>query len=59
MARWQIKKDIAVICGLSGGTVSYIVDDLRQKLSYRDAQALRELAINIERNEIDAAQCTQ
>jgi hypothetical protein len=53
------RNDIALICGIGDGTVSNIVSDWRQKLGYRDAEALRELGININRTGIDAAQCAQ
>ena len=53
------RKHIAVTCGVSEGTVSNIIADWRQKLGYGDAEALRELGINMKRARIDAAQCAQ
>ena len=53
------RKHIAVTCGVSEGTVSNIIADWRQKLGYGDADALRELGINMKRAGIDAAQCAQ
>jgi hypothetical protein len=54
------RKDIALICGVSEGTVSNIVSDWGQKLGKGgDAEALRELGSNLKRTGIDAAQCAQ
>jgi hypothetical protein len=53
------RKDIAVTCGVSEGTVSNIISDWRQKLGEVDAEALRELGSNLKRTGIDAAQCAQ
>jgi hypothetical protein len=53
------RKDIALICGVSEGTVCNIVVDWKEKLDEGDAEALRELGINLKRSGIDAAQCAQ
>jgi hypothetical protein len=53
------RKDIAVTCGVSEGTVSNIVADWGQKLGDGDAEGLRELGSNLKRFGIDAAQCAQ
>ncbi|HYX54779.1 MAG TPA: helix-turn-helix domain-containing protein [Nitrososphaeraceae archaeon] len=53
------RKHIALISGVSEGTVSNIIDEWRQKLGDGDAEALRELAINMKRIGIDAVQCAQ
>ena len=53
------RKDIALISGVSEGTVSNIIAEWRQKLGDGDAEAIRELAINMKRLEIDAAQCAE
>ena len=53
------RKHIAVTCGVSEGTVSNITADYSQKLGNLDAEALRELGINMKRARIDAAQCAQ
>jgi Helix-turn-helix domain len=53
------RKEIALITGISEGTVSNIIADLRQKIGDRDAEALRELGINMKRIGIDATQCAQ
>ena len=53
------RKDIAVTCGVSEGTVSNIVSDWSQKLGDVDAGALRELGSNLKRCRIDAVQCAQ
>ena len=53
------RKDIALISGVSEGTVSNIIAEWRQKLGDGDAEAIRELGINMKRLEIDAAQCAE
>ena len=53
------RKDIALICDVSEGTVSNVIVDWKQTLGEGDADALRELGINIKRSGIDAAQCAQ
>ena len=53
------RKDIALITGVSEGTVSNIIAEWRQKLGDGDAEAIRELGINMERIGIDAAQCAE
>ena len=53
------RKHIALISGVSEGTVSNIIAEWRQKLGDGDAEALRELAINMKRIGIDAVQCAQ
>ena len=53
------RKEIALISGVSEGTVSNIIAEWRQKLGDGDAEALRELGINMKRIGIDAAQCAE
>ncbi|HEX5891796.1 MAG TPA: helix-turn-helix domain-containing protein [Nitrososphaeraceae archaeon] len=53
------RKDIALICGVSEGTVSNVIADWKQKLGEEDADALRELGINMKRSGTDAPQCAQ
>ena len=53
------RKDIALITGVSEGTVSNIIAEWKQKLGDGNAEALRELGINLKRTGIDAAQCAQ
>ncbi|MCC2647443.1 MAG: hypothetical protein K0R16_246 [Nitrososphaeraceae archaeon] len=53
------RKDIALITGVSEGTVSNIIAEWRQKLGDGDAEAIRELGINMKRLGIDAAQCAE
>jgi Homeodomain-like domain len=53
------RKDIALITGVSEGTVSNIIAEWRQKLGEGDAEAIRELGINMKRLGIDAAQCAE
>ena len=50
------RKDIALICGVSEGTVCTIVVDWKEKLDEGDAEALRELGINLKRSGIDSVQ---
>ena len=53
------RKDIALITGVSEGTVSNIIAEWKQKLRDGDADAIRELGINVKRLGIDAAQCAE
>jgi hypothetical protein len=53
------RKDIALICNVSEGTVSNVIADWKQKLGEGDADALRELGSNLKRSGIDAAQSAQ
>ncbi len=53
------RKNIALICGVSEGTVSNVIADWKQTLDERDADALRELGINMKRSGTDALQCAQ
>jgi transposase len=53
------RKDIALISGVSEGTVSNIIAEWRQKLGKEDADAIRELGINLKRLGIDHAQCAE
>jgi hypothetical protein len=53
------RKDIALICNVSEGTVSNVIADWKQKLDEGDADALRELGINMKRSGTDAPQCAQ
>ncbi len=50
---------IARSCGVADGTVSNIISDLKLKLGNGDAEAIRELGINMKRLGIDAAQCAE
>ena len=53
------RKDIALICDVSEGTVSNVIADWKQTLGEGDADELRELGSNLKRSRIDAAQCAQ
>jgi Homeodomain-like domain len=53
------RKDIALICDVSEGTVSNVIADWKQNLGEEDAEALRELGINMKRSRTDAPQCAQ
>ena len=53
------RKDIALICDVSEGTVSNVIADWKQTLGEGDADELRELGSNLKRSGIDAAQCAQ
>ncbi len=53
------RKDIALISGVSEGILSNIIAEWRQKLGDGDADAIRDLGINMKRLEIDAAQCAE
>jgi hypothetical protein len=53
------RKDVALICDVSEGTVSNVIADWKQKLDERDADALRQLGINMKRSGTDASQCAQ
>ena len=53
------RKDIALITGVSEGTVSNIIAEWRQKFGDGDAEAIRELGINMKRLGIDADQCAE
>ena len=53
------RKDIALLCNVSEGTVSNVLDDWKQKLGEVDADTLRELGSNLKRTGLDAAQCAQ
>jgi hypothetical protein len=53
------RKDIALLCNVSEGTVSNVIADWKQKLGEVDADALRELGSNLKKSGIDAAQCAQ
>jgi transposase len=53
------RNDIALISGVSEGTVSNIIAEWRQKFGDGDADARRELGINMKRTGIDAAQCAE
>jgi hypothetical protein len=53
------RKNIALICDVSEGTVSNVIADWKQTLGEGDADALRELGSNLKRSGIDAAQCAQ
>ena len=53
------RKDISLICNVSEGTVSNVITNWKQKLGEEDADALRELGINMKRSGTDAPQCAQ
>ena len=53
------RKDIALLCNVSEGTVSNVIADWKQKLGEGDADELRELGNNLRRSGIDTAQCAQ
>ena len=53
------RKDIALVSGVSEGTVSNIIAEWTQKLGEGDAEAIRELGINMKRLGIDADQCAE
>jgi hypothetical protein len=53
------RKDIALICHVSEGTVSNVIADWKQTRGEGDADALRELGSNLKRSGIDTAQCAQ
>jgi hypothetical protein len=53
------RNDIARTCGVGEGTVSNIIDEWKRSLDIPDVQSLRDLAINLKRCGIDAAQCAQ
>src|SRR5215216_1650269 len=53
------RNDTALISGVSEGTVSNIIVEWRQKLGDGDADAIRELGINMKRLGIDADQCAE
>ena len=53
------RDDIARTCGVAEGTVSNIIDDWKRKLDIPDVQSLRDLAVNLKRYGIDAAQCAK
>ncbi len=53
------RKDIALITGVSEGTVSNIIAEWKQKLGEEDADAIRELGINMKRLGIDDDQCAE
>jgi hypothetical protein len=53
------RKEIARTCGVAECTVSNILDEWKRNLGYPDAEALRELAVNLKRVGIDPAQCVK
>ena len=53
------RNDIARTCGVGEGTVSNIIDEWKRSLDIPDVQSLRDLAVNLKRGGIDAAQCAQ
>jgi hypothetical protein len=53
------RNDIARTCGVAEGTVSNIIDEWKRSLDIPDVQSLRDLAVNLKRCGIDAAQCAQ
>jgi transposase len=55
----ESRKNIALVSGVSEGTVSNIIAAWKQKLEEGDADAIRELGINMKRTGIDAAQCAE
>ncbi len=55
----EVRKDIAVSCGIGEGTVTNIVDDWKRNLGNEDADALRELGVSLKRVGIDPTQCAE
>jgi hypothetical protein len=53
------RNDIALITGVSEGTVSNIIAEWSQKRGDGDADAIRELGINMKRLGIDAVKCAE
>ena len=53
------RNEIAKACGLGEGTVSNIVDEWKQGLSYPDVESMRDLAVNLKKLRINAAQCAE
>lgn len=53
------RNEIALITGVSEGTVSNIIAEWRQKRGDGDADAIRELGINMKRLGIDAVKCAE
>ena len=53
------RNDIARTCGVGEGTVSNVIDEWKRSLDIPDVQSLRDLAVNLKRYGIDAAQCAQ
>ena len=57
--RGEVRKEIAVTCGIGEGTVSNIVDDWKRNQGNADADVLRELAVNLKRCGINGTQCSE
>src|SRR5215212_10512256 len=55
----ESRDDIARTCGVGEGTVSNIIDEWKRRLDIPDVQSLRDLAVNLKRCGIDAAQCAE
>ena len=55
----ETRNDIARTCRLGEGTVSTIEDEQMHSLGIPDVQSLRDLAVNLKRWGIYAAQCAQ
>jgi hypothetical protein len=53
------RNDIARTCGVDEDTVSNIIDEWKRSLDIPDVQSLRDLAVNLKRCGIYAAQCAQ
>jgi hypothetical protein len=53
------RKSVAKSCGVSEGTVYNIVEEWKQLIGQRDAEASRELSTSLKRNGIDIGQCVQ
>jgi hypothetical protein len=55
----ESRDDIARTCGVGEGTASNIIDEWKRRLDIPDVQSLRDLAVNLKRCGIDAAQCAE
>lgn len=55
----EIRRNIAKSCGVSEGTVYNVVEEWKQLIGRRDAEAIRVLSTSTKRNGIDIGQCAQ
>ncbi|MGH9965539.1 MAG: helix-turn-helix domain-containing protein [Nitrososphaeraceae archaeon] len=53
------RRKIAKSCGVSEGTVYNVVEEWKELIGQRDAEAIRELSTSTKRNGIDIGQCAQ
>ena len=53
------RREIAKSCGVSEGTVYNVVEEWKQLIGQRDAEAIRELSTSTKRNGIDIGQRAQ